>query len=133
MRDPTSPGGSRSASHFPLTNTRLRRLVASDFYGYYRPSECGLRVWLREQGVEEAPPSPYSEVLMRLGREHEERHLARFPTALDLSDGSLEERTERTREAIADGQRVIYQGALRTQTELGTSPSPGTQAGLRSC
>ena len=39
------------------------RLVASDFYGYYRPSECGLRIWLREQGVEEAPPSPYSENL----------------------------------------------------------------------
>ena len=29
-----------------------RRLVASDFYGYLRPSRCGLRVWLREQGDE---------------------------------------------------------------------------------
>ena len=94
------------------------RLVASDFYGYYRPSECGLRIWLREQGVEEAPPSPYSEVLMRLGREHEERHLARFPNAIDLSDGSLEERAERTLEAIADGERVIYQGVLSTEIEL---------------
>ncbi len=32
------------------------RFVASDFYGYLRPSRCGLRVWLREQGVEEEPP-----------------------------------------------------------------------------
>jgi hypothetical protein len=43
------------------------RLVASDFWGYYRPSECGLRVWLRAQGIEEAPPGPFAELLMRLG------------------------------------------------------------------
>jgi predicted RecB family nuclease len=97
---------------------RLPSLAASDFYGYYRPSECGLRIWLREKGVEEAPPSPYSEVLMRLGREHEERHLARFPNAIDLSDGSLEGRAERTLQAITDGERVIYQGVFRTVAEL---------------
>ena len=50
-----------------MTVSSRSHLVASDFFGYHRPSQCGLRIWLREQGVEEAPPSPYSEVLMRLG------------------------------------------------------------------
>jgi predicted RecB family nuclease len=95
-----------------------RRLLATDFFGLYRPSRCTLRVWLAKQGVPEAPPSPYTEVLMRLGREHERRHLAQFPRALDLSAGTLEERAERTREALAAGERVIYQGVLRAETTL---------------
>jgi predicted RecB family nuclease len=94
------------------------RLVATDFFGYYRPSECGLRVWLRGQGVEEAPPGPYAEVLMKLGAEHERRHLARFPNALDLGAGPLEERVERTRAAVEARQRAVYQGALRAQAQL---------------
>ena len=51
------------------------RLVATDFFSLYRPSECDLRVWLRAQDVEEAAPGPYSQVLMKLGTEHERRHL----------------------------------------------------------
>ncbi len=39
---------------------RRPRLVATDFFSLYRPSECDLRVWLRANDVEEAPPSPYS-------------------------------------------------------------------------
>src|SRR6185295_3909906 len=96
----------------------LPRLNASDFWGYYRPSECGLRVWLRAQGIEEAPPGPFAELLMRLGREHEGRHLKRFPNHLDLGPLPIPERAERTRDAVQAGERVIYQGAFRTETEL---------------
>jgi hypothetical protein len=91
----------------------LVRLVATDFFGYLRPSQCGLRVWLRHAGVEEAPPGPFAELLMSLGREHERRHLARFPNALDLGGLPIAERVERTREEVAEGERVVYQGALR--------------------
>jgi predicted RecB family nuclease len=94
------------------------RLVATDFFSLYRPSECRLRVWLKHQGEEEAPPGPYSQVLMRLGIEHERRHLARFPNHLDLGELPIAERAERTREAVAAGERVIYQGALRAETTL---------------
>jgi predicted RecB family nuclease len=95
-----------------------RRLLATDFFGLYRPSKCRLRVWLVEQGLPEAPPSPYTEVLMRLGREHERRHLSLFPQALDLSAGTLEERAKRTHEALAAGERVIYQGVLRAEATV---------------
>lgn len=94
------------------------RLIATDYFSLYRPSECDLRVWLRAQGAEEAPPGPYSEVLMKLGTEHERRHLARFPNHLDLGRLPIAERAERTRELVAENEHVIYQGALRAETEL---------------
>ena len=55
---------------------------------------------------------------MRLGREHERRHLSLFPQALDLSAGTLEERAKRTHEALAAGERVIYQGVLRAEATV---------------
>jgi predicted RecB family nuclease len=94
------------------------RLVATDFFGLLRPSECELRVWLRERGVPEALPRPYTEILFRLGAEHERRHLARFPRALDLGSLEFDERVARTREELERGERAIYQGALRSETEL---------------
>ena len=94
------------------------RLVATDFFSLLRPSRCERRVWLREQGVEEGPPGPYVEVLMRLGAEHERRHLARFPNAVDLGEGSIAERVERTLSAVEAHEQTIYQGALRSETEL---------------
>jgi predicted RecB family nuclease len=94
------------------------RLVASDFWGYYRPSQCPLRVWLRQQKIEEAPPGPFAELLMRLGREHEERHLKQFPNHLDLGRLPIAERVERTREAVAACETVVYQGAFYKETDL---------------
>lgn len=93
-------------------------LVASDFFALYRPSECERRVWLRAQGVEEAPPSAYSRVLMGLGLEHERRHLERFPDHVDLGNLPWAERVERTAELVAEGERVIYQGALRAEATI---------------
>lgn len=72
------------------------RLLASDFYGYLRPSRCGLRVWLREQGVEEDPPGVFREMLMRVGIEHERRHLERFPRHLDIGKLPREEQRAAT-------------------------------------
>ncbi|MQA75745.1 MAG: TM0106 family RecB-like putative nuclease [Solirubrobacterales bacterium] len=94
------------------------RLVATDFFSLYRPSECDLRVWLRARDVEEAPPSPYSQVLIELGVAHERRHLARFPNHIDLGDVAIDERVARTRELVAENERVIYQGALRAEATL---------------
>jgi predicted RecB family nuclease len=106
----------------PQVNAAMPRLVASDFWGYYRPSECGLRIWLRAQGIEEAPPGPFVELLKRLGRQHEERHLKRFPDHIDLGGLPIVERAERTRKAVADGEAVIYQGAFREETERVGTP-----------
>ncbi|KAA0274644.1 MAG: TM0106 family RecB-like putative nuclease [Acidobacteria bacterium] len=95
------------------------RFVASDFYGYLKPSRCGLRVWLREQGAEEDPPSELAEMLMRLGIEHERRHLARFPRHLDIAGLPREEQRRATIDAVRAGGRVIYQGRLEATTVLG--------------
>lgn len=102
----------------PEPNAATPRLVASDFWGYYRPSECGLRVWLRAQGIEEAPPGPFAKLLMRLGREHEARHLKRFPNHIDLGRLPIAERAKRTREAVRAGEAVVYQGAFRKEVDL---------------
>lgn len=94
-------------------------LFPSDFYGYLRPSRCGLRVWLREHGVEEEPPGVFAELLMRLGIEHERRHLARFPGAIDIGELPREMQREATIAAVEAGERVIYQGRLQATATLG--------------
>ena len=94
------------------------RLTATDIHGYYRPSRCLLRVYLRHCGLAESPPSPYDELLERLGRDHEQRHLATFAAVVDLTGGALDERAKRTSEEVAKGTPVIYQGVLHARTLL---------------
>ena len=89
------------------------KLSASDFYSYFRPSKCGLRVYLRYIGEPESPLGPYDEVIIRLGERHEKAHLASFPSFVDLSAGMREERKQRTLETIKKGEEVIYQPVLR--------------------
>lgn len=89
------------------------RVTATDFYSYHRPSECDLRVYLRHKGEKEDPPGPYDEVIRRLADLHERSHLATFPSVVDLSAGTREERERQTKEAVKGGAPVIYQTALR--------------------
>lgn len=94
-------------------------MTASDIYTYHRPSKCGLRITLKEKGVEGTAPGPYEQVLERLGKEHERRHLASFPSVVDLSSGTLDERISRTKEAVGRRSPVIYQGVLRADSVIG--------------
>lgn len=96
----------------------MTRLVASDFYSYYRPSKCELRIYLRHHGEKEDAPSPYDEVLRRLGERHERAHLATFPEFVDLSSGTREERERRSREEVTKKTAVIYQPSLQATTTL---------------
>jgi hypothetical protein len=66
------------------------RLTASNFVSYQRPTPCDLRVFLRHRNEEEIAPSPYDEVLHRLGLKHEKEHLATLGTFADMSDASLQ-------------------------------------------
>lgn len=86
------------------------RLTASDFRRLYRPSECDLRVYLQQQGLTPAPPSPYEEVLHQLGIRHEKAQLVTLGGVADLSLGPEADRARRTREALAGGASAIYQG-----------------------
>ena len=93
-------------------------LSASHYYTFHRPSHCELRVYLDARGMEPAPPSPFEEVLRALGERHERYHLATFPEVVDLSEGSFEEREQRTREEVVNGSLVIYQAALKCEAQL---------------
>jgi len=90
------------------------QLTASDIYLHLRPAECDLRVYLKEQGVVGAEPSPYAEVLKRLGQRHEQQHLKTFPDIIDLSGQSFEQ----TNAAVATGAAVIYQPLLKTNLRI---------------
>jgi hypothetical protein len=57
----------------------MLRLTPSDFYTFFRPQKCENRIYLRHKGLEEALPSPYEEVIRRLGKRHEHAHLSSFP------------------------------------------------------
>src|SRR6516165_6214200 len=64
-----------------------------------------------------APDDPYLKLLQEKGREHERAYGDKLRAqGLELveipDEGSLEERTERTRAAMAAGADVIYQGAF---------------------
>src|SRR6266705_2714128 len=92
---------------------------ASNTYDYYRPTPCRLRVTLRHRGVPEVERTPFDDLLARLGREHEKKHLATLPDVLDLSGLGPEERELETLKAIRSRAAAIYQGRFRCQLEIG--------------
>lgn len=90
-----------------------RYFSASSHYSLYRPSLCERRVYLIAHGETLPPASDFDVLLRDLGERHEKEHLAAFPRYKDLSDGNLADRAQRTKDAVAQGVQVIYQGALR--------------------
>ena len=90
-----------------------RYFSASSHYSLYRPTLCERRVYLMAHGARQPPASDFDVLLKDLGDRHEKEHLASFPRYKDLSDGNLADRARRTKDAIAQGVAVIYQGVLR--------------------
>src|ERR1700758_2669279 len=88
------------------------RLSASDIISLYRPTECDLRIYLREQHVPEAEPDIFEEILQTLGERHERQHLATLGQYEDLSAVPPDERVQRTLDAVRNRAPVIYQGEL---------------------
>jgi predicted RecB family nuclease len=95
------------------------QLTPSDIYAHHRPSKCDLRLYLKENGMAEAAPSPYAEVLKRLGHRHERTHLGIFAAFEDLSGvNNADELFERTKAAVGAGSPVIYQGLLKCRVRI---------------
>lgn len=94
------------------------RLSPSNIATYYRPSECELRVHLRERGEPESPPGDFRQLLSDLGDRHEQAHRATFPDVVDLSAGTEDVRLRRTRQEVLGGAPVLYQPFLRATTRL---------------
>ena len=95
------------------------KLTASDIVSLYRPEPCQLRVYLREHHAAEAEPGAYDEIIERLGRLHEQNHLASLGAYEDISAVEPEQQAARTLEAIRTRVPVIYQGEFRVQATIG--------------
>jgi len=98
------------------------QLTASDIVSLYRPTPCSLRVYLREQGVPEAEPSAFEEIIEELGQRHEENHLATLGSYEDISKVGRDQQGTRTLEAIKNHTPVIYQGEFTNETTIGGVP-----------
>lgn len=94
-------------------------LTGTDFYRAYRPSECDLRLWLHHHRVKPADPGPFEEVIRRLGERHERARPTVLGDALNLSEGTLDERHRRALEAIRAGTQIIYQPVFMATVCLG--------------
>ncbi len=94
------------------------RLTASDIVSLYRPAPCQLRVYLREHYAAESEPGAYDEIIERLGRLHEQNHLASLGAYEDISAGEPEQQSARTLEAIRTRVPVIYQGEFRVPATI---------------
>ena len=98
------------------------KLTASDIVCLYRPEPCQLRVYLREQGVEESEPSAFDQIIQTLGQVHEQKHLATLGAYEDIGAVAREQRVSRTLEAIRNGVPVIYQAEFEYATTISGSP-----------
>lgn len=88
------------------------RLNVCTLYTRQRPSACARRVYLRLHGVQPAEPGPYDLALRDLGIRHEQAHLVTLPGCIDLSEGSMDERIERTAQELARHVAPLYQPVL---------------------
>jgi len=100
---------------------KTTELTASHLYSYYRPSKCRKRVYLLHKGVPAAKPSPYDEVIKRLGERHEKAYLNTLEGVEDLSTISFSERIPKTKDLVRGGARIIYQPGFAVDTTLGTT------------
>ena len=98
------------------------KLTASDIVCLYRPEPCQLRVYLREQGVEESEPSAFDQIIQTLGQVHEQKHLATLGAYEDIGAVGREQRVSRTLEAIRNRVPVIYQAEFEYATTISGSP-----------
>jgi len=98
------------------------RLTASDIVSLYRPTPCSLRLYLRDQGVEESEPSAFDQIIRTLGEVHEQKHLATLGAYEDISIVERVPRVSRTLEAIRGRVPVIYQAEFEYATTISGSP-----------
>jgi uncharacterized protein len=98
------------------------QLTASDIVSLYRPTPCSLRLYLREQGVEESEPSAFDQIIKTLGQVHEQKHLATLGAYEDINLVERGQQASRTLEAIRGRVPVIYQAEFECESTISGSP-----------
>lgn len=94
-------------------------ITASLLYNYL---QCPHRVWrdiYGPQDEKDQETNPFVELLWQKGVQHEEKTITKIGEYLDLGKGSLDERSEKTLEALKNKTPLIYQGVLKHENMLG--------------
>jgi len=97
----------------------MKNITASKLYDYI---QCPHKVWRDVYGPQDEKiqeTNPFVELLWNKGVLHEEKVIASLGEYLDLSDGTLDERFEKTVEALKNKIPLIYQGVLKHGNLLG--------------
>lgn len=94
-------------------------ITASKLYNYY---QCEHRIWRdiygpKDEKIKET--NPFVQMLWDKGVLHEEKVIADLGKFLDLRDGDIVERIQKTTEAMKRGEPLIYQGVIESGDLLG--------------
>ena len=95
-----------------------RYITASRLYDYF---QCPHKVWRDIYGPEDEKSkevNPFVKLLWERGVTHE-KDVIKGMEALDIGNGTHEERFERTMEALKEGVPLIYQGVLVHENNMG--------------
>ena len=94
-------------------------ITASSLYDYI---QCPHKVWRDIYGPQEEKireTNPFVELLWERGVKHEEKIVSGLGDFLDLKEGSLDKRFQKTTEAMKNKTPLIYQGVLRYENIIG--------------
>ncbi len=94
-------------------------ITASKLYDYL---QCPHKVWRDIYGPQEEKikeTNPFVELLWEKGVKHEEKIISRLGDFLNLKDGLIDERFQKTIEAMKNKTPLIYQGVLKYENLLG--------------
>ncbi|MDD5464905.1 MAG: TM0106 family RecB-like putative nuclease [Candidatus Omnitrophica bacterium] len=94
-------------------------ITASKLYDYL---QCPHKVWRDIYGPQEEKideKNPFVELLWEKGALHEKEIISGIGSFIDLSEGTIEERINKTLAEIKKGTTLIYQGVIRYENLLG--------------
>ncbi|HAX17761.1 MAG TPA: hypothetical protein DCY00_04095 [Actinobacteria bacterium] len=97
----------------------MKYITASKLYDYI---QCPHKVWRdiygpQDEKIQEI--NPFVELLWEKGVKHEEKIIAKIGDFLNLKEGSIDERFQKTIEAMKKKIPLIYQGVLKHENILG--------------
>ena len=94
-------------------------ITASSLYDYI---QCPHKVWRDIYGPQKEKiqeTNPFVKLLWEKGVKHEEKIISKFGSFLNLKEGSIDERFQKTIEAMKNKTPLIYQGVLKYENLLG--------------
>lgn len=97
----------------------MTSITASKLYDYI---QCPHRVWRDIYGPQDEQiqeTNPFVKLLWEKGVKHEEKIVSKLGDFLNLKDGSIDNRFQKTIEAMKNQTPLIYQGVLKYENLLG--------------